>query len=402
MIILFLTISLSFSQSAQIGNFPSPIQLSTDSQNHEFNIFHLEKSSHVVVAEGRGYFPVLNRLGTELFAIFRSGAGFYGQQGYLEFAASFDSGQIWHRETYGEDDIQTEPDPIVVVNGPHDDRNPAVGFTQTGRIICAYLEDACYNSDGNYDPSLNQKEAKIVYSEDFGLNWTQPKPLGIEGMESCTPYGRIHQLDDGSLLMNLYGPFTEGIPKSDTVRRKANQYSYLVRSTDDGETWGDPALIASGHTQTAIFLMEKKRMLAVSTSEYVKRLDLLRSDDNGYTWTRPMRLTKPNQHTPDLIRLSNGWLALFFADTGKEYNQIVGVVSKDEGITWELQNRCTFSRPVKGKIGHPSAVRLPDGRVAVMYYWDGEAKNQYDGTRARLYVNFFNETEWLNAYNKTF
>ncbi len=352
-----------------------------------FNIFEMTSTRHEVVAEGQGYFPVLTRIDETVIAVFRAGGGHLGQGGRLVISRSEDQGTTWTT-------------PTVVVDSPHDDRNPAVGITTNNRIIVGYHEQGSYNAEGKYDPSLKKARCMVTLSDDQGATWTTPKPLGVPGLERCSPYGYIVRLEDGTLLMNVYGAYTEQVPGMNEVNDNLKNYAYVVRSKDGGETWGDPSLIAGGHNETALLSLPDGRIMAAARSIGMAKLDMTISEDKGYTWSNTLRITGSRQHPGDLLLLSNGWILLFYGDRSVERKVIRGMITRDGGLTWDMDHACVFSRPVFGDFGYPSAVSLPDGQIAMMYYWAGMAKNSYDGSKAKAYINIFNESAFIDTYKK--
>ncbi|MDX9755762.1 MAG: sialidase family protein, partial [bacterium] len=235
--------------------------------------------------------------------------------------------------------------------------------------------------------------------DDAGLTWTAPADPGLGPLAHATPYGRIHALPDGTLLMNVYGGVVESATGLAGVRRDYPHYAYLVRSPDQGEHWGEPALIAAAHNETALLHLPEGRLLAVSRSSMVQRLDVTFSQDGGWTWASPIRLSDWQQRPGDLVHLSNGWVVLVYADCSDEVRMIRAVVSTDQGRTWAFQrSNLVLSRPVQGDMGYPSAVCTPDGRIHILHYWAGNTLDEYDGTQARLYCTSFLETEFIAAF----
>ncbi len=374
--LLFMMLALKITTSEELS-----------SHAKRFDIFELPSTEHSVVAEGQGYFPVLNRVDDKLFAVYRAGGGHLGKGGRLVFSISADQGITWTTSS-------------LIVDSPEDDRNPAVGVIPEGRIIVAYHEQGSYDANGRYDPSLKKARCMVTHSDDVGQTWSEPMPLGIPGLESCSPYGRIIQWNDGTLFMNVYGHYTYHVPGMDEVNPNSKNYAYLVRSRDAGITWKEPSLIATGHNETALIPLLDNRLMAVSRSIGMAKLDMSISEDEGHTWSHPLRLTGPKQHPADLVRLSNGWILMLYGDRNAERRVVRGMISRDEGRTWDMQINGVFSRPVFGDFGYPSAVVTPNGKMAVMYYWAGTAKNSYDGEDARAYVNVIDEMEFIEAYEK--
>ncbi|MEW6237318.1 MAG: sialidase family protein [Candidatus Omnitrophota bacterium] len=363
--------------------------MSVIAENISLDIFDLPSANHTVVAEGQGYFPVLNQAGGRLFAIFRAGGGHINIGGDLVGAWSDENGLQWFP-------------PTPIVSSIYDDRNPAVGITPTKRIVLGYHEQASYNEEGKWDPSLKRARGMYTWSDDDGATWNQPKPFGVPGLESGSPYGRVVSGTDGVLLMNIYGPFTDKIPGMAKIRQDREDYAYLIRSQDNGATWGDPSLITEGHNETTLLPLSSRRILAAARSTGMQRVDVCMSEDGGRVWSSPLRITGQSQHPADLLRLSNGWILLAYGDRSVEAKMIHGVITRDEGRSWDINNDIILSRPVRGDFGYPSAVLTPNGKIAVMYYCAGDAKDYYDGSKALAYMNLFNEADFINAYTNLF
>lgn len=372
--VLLIAIALEASSQESVERFQTP-----------FDVFELDSVQHVVVAQGEGYFPILNVFDFEFLTVYRRGAGHWGRNGHLVMRQSSDGGFSWLPAS-------------TVVNSHQDDRNAAVGVTHEGRIVVGYLEQGSYNAEGRYDPTLGQQRCLVTSASILDEEWSAPRPLGIPGLESATPYGRIQQTFDGVLLMNVHGPYTRNVPGMRAIPDDAGRYAYLARSLDGGETWEDPSLIALGHSETALFVVSEDRLLAAARSEATGQINLFRSRDGGREWSSPLRLTDGMQHPADFVELSNGWLLLLYGDRSRDFQTVQGVISRDGGRSWDLRVYSVFSRPVLGDFGYPSGVRLPNGRIAIQYYWAGRARDKYDGSEARLYMTLFDEDEFIEAY----
>lgn len=353
----------------------------------ELDIFDLDSSTYEVVSTGNGYFPVLNRLENRLFAVIRSGGGHMGIGGYLELLRSFPHFVKWEK-------------PITIVNSPMDDRNPAVGITATNRIVMAYHEQGSYDSNNKYDASLKQTRTMLTWSDDYGSTWAEPKAFEGIGLDGASPYGRIIAMPDGSYIMNVYGDYSlillSGINMSDQLEN----YAYLIRSKDNGETWTEPFLIAGGHNETGLLLLDNGLLVAASRSVGSQKLDVLLSEDQGYTWSTAVKVTNNMQHPADLVQLSNGWVMMFFGDRSVKEKMVRALISRNNCRTWDIGYEVLLTRPVDGDFGYPSVAKMPDGRIAVAHYWAGYAKNSYDGSKARCAITYFNEADFIAAYEK--
>ena len=362
---------------------------SEEAETKMVDVFTLPSIHYEVLAVDKGYFPVMNRWEDRLFAVIRAGAGHIGIGGRLELLRSFPNRVRWE-------------DPLLVVDSDKDDRNPAVGFTSTGRLITGYMEQGSYDENGKYmgQDAFSRARCMVTFTDDFGDTWSAPQSIDVAGLDHDSPYGRIIQTRSGALLMNVYGPYAAQVPGTDKVRSDSGDYAYLVRSEDNGATWSGPALIAAGHNETALLQLADGRLLAAGRTSSVQRLDAMLSTDEGRTWTEPLRLTGPSQHPADLIRLSNGWILLIYGDRSREEKTIRGLISRDACRTWDIQYTILFSRPARGDFGYPSIVALADGRLAIVHYITREVLNGGEKDQTRAVLTTFREQELIEAYQK--
>ena len=129
--------------------------------------------------------------------------------------------------------------PQLVVDSPADDRNPAVGITRTGRIVVGYWERTV-TPRMEISTGIKSIRSMVTWSDDLGKTWSEPIPINVPELETQSPYGKIIQLPDGTLLMNLYGAYAKDIPGMEKVRDDYPHYAYLIRSSDNGETGREP------------------------------------------------------------------------------------------------------------------------------------------------------------------
>ena len=94
------------------------------------------ETSRKIVTKGLGYFPVAIGLKNgDLLAVIRGGAPHIGVKGRLDLVRSSDGGQTWSA-------------PWTVVDGPLDDRNPALGQSKDGTLVLAYVLAGNYDETG--------------------------------------------------------------------------------------------------------------------------------------------------------------------------------------------------------------------------------------------------------------
>jgi hypothetical protein len=351
-----------------------------------------------------GMFPVLaaTSSGTVVAAL-RGGAGHLGRAGRVDLIRSLDRGRTW-------------TPPAVIADSDRDDRNPAFGVTPNGTLVLAYIQMGCYAEDGSlswvsHDDPNRPIDAMVTRSFDNGLSWENPYPIDVPESRTDCPFGKIVTLADGSLLMSTY---LYGDPSAKTVS------PFVLRSTDDGRTWGERARIANDMNETGLLALPNGEVLAVmrgSGSE--ASLWSTRSADAGKTWSVPERVTEDRKHPADLVLLSDGSVLLCYGNRTPPY-RIEGRLSRDGGRSW-LEPLLTFSGPLYGydldarhrtDLGYPSTVIVSDGnsnRAVTVYYYnasvahgggwreEGSSSPFYSASNYRAIAISWDERELLDA-----
>ena len=322
-----------------------------------------------LVVSGQGYFPVLDKMPDgELVVVFRGGGGHINIHGRLDLLFSSD-GLVWHGKR-------------VAVDTAADDRNPAFGVTPSGRLLLGIHHQAGYNGDGVYQPGLGLARCIQLYSDDKGLTWSPLQPFKFEGMEMASPYARIIRLNNGTYLQNIYGRRAEKVPNMPPHPEGARDYAYVIRSTDEGESWGDPSLIAASHNETTLLELGDGTLLAAARQDQPQHTDLYSSPDAGRSWEHITRATVSGQHPADLIDLGDDVILMIFGNRHDKEKDIRGILSRDNGKTWDTNTHLRLTEPVSGDFGYPSAVVVGDDLV-ITHYWAGGASTSYDGSRAQ-------------------
>ena len=339
----------------------------------------LPAASEVYLCHDEGYFPVIiNPQAEEILAVLRGGAGHVGITGRLDAVRSLDAGKTW--ET-----------PTVIVDTEADDRNPAVGQAPDGTVVLAYHAQSSYNEDGSWSRDLRRVQMRITRSHDSGATWEASQPLNYTPMEKHSAYGRICTLTDGAMLMPIYGSTIQEADRTDDC-------AYILRSRDNGQTWGEPTLIAAGYNETGLIsLPNGDLVVAMRSSDQRALLAVSRSADGGETWTEPTPVTHDREHPADLTLLSNGWIILFFGVRHEPFG-VQALVSKDNGQTWEERRLIVCDDLGDNDLGYPSTVRMGDQLVTAYYSaprkWNA-ADFRGEGTFARALL--YSESALLAA-----
>jgi hypothetical protein len=194
----------------------------------------------------------------------------------------------------------------------------------------------------------------LWFSEDHGRVWSQPQMVALPGWENVYNLRKPVQVADGTMLM----PVATGYPTR-------SRFVGLLRSWDDGATWGDPSIVAEdpagrahlaagfGYWQPALALRPTGDLVCVcpldeggmqrpgrtgeapdlmKASASLPSLYVVRSRDSGFSWSQP-RDTGLEGDFPSLITLADGRLLLAYTQRQSRRSVIIAHVS-DDGVSW--------------------------------------------------------------------
>ena len=302
----------------------------------------LETRRFVMMTMG-GYWPIIDKLQNgHLGVVTRDGDFHSGQRGRLVFVTSPDGGESWSHAT-------------VISGEGSDNRNPAFGVTPHGTLLASFIKQVNYR-DGVAIRDRSKRLHIPLYisrSEDNGATWST-SPAVVDGQESWpvgSPFGRMVTLEGGAILMPVHHAAT----------------SYLIRSHDDGRTWVDPVAIADGYNETSICDLGDGRILAVMRADEVGSTWQADSEDRGYTWSEPQQLTGEAQHPADVIKLTDGRVLMTYGRRVTPWG-ILGMISNDDGKTWDENDRILLAADSGADQGYPSTLQRDDGAIVTVYY----------------------------------
>ncbi len=217
-------------------------------------------------------------------------------------------------------------------------------------------------------------------SSDRGDTWDEAMPIDMYPLTSTAVHAPVLELPDGTILAPHCGPIGTSGP--------GQHAQIVIRSTDQGRTWGDPSVIAYDtrgfhfYHQCSLVRMADGEIIALFWCWNMRQgLDgeavntphiwLSRSWDDGRTWIPveeiPFRTTGA---TPSLIGLHDGRLLCVWSHRGDP--SIRAAVSEDRGRSWSTYYGTALrEKPGLGfrDIGEPCSRQLPDGRIVSVYYW---------------------------------
>ena len=305
------------------------------------------------LVKGGGYFPVIARLQNgDIAAVIRGGGAHIGREGRLDLVFSSDDGETWSA-------------PQTVVEGPDDDRNPALGVAEDGTLVLAYVVTRGYGPDGTIPKQLIDG-VYVIRSTDHGKTWGPPAKIDKFPSQLVSPYGKIINIEDGGLLMHIYAEDD----LFDVGAGKGRYYAYAFRSWDGGKTWNDVSFISDGFGEIGFLLTKEKKILAamraVDRSE--GGIHLSESTDNGKTWSSPRRVTFDSEHPADLIELADGRIIMTHGQRTRPMG-VQALVSDDGGSTWKQKDKLALAWQAPNRdTGYPSSLVRRDGKILTLYY----------------------------------
>ncbi len=337
----------------------------------------------------------------------------------MEWIHSIDGGLSWstpitvaERLGSGGELFDTRDDGGYIV---YEKRNQALGQLPSGRIVCSMANlDYYFDSAGNEEPQYNSISSNFrfagmsyTYSDDYGQSWQPLESLpsgpfddlydGQDRFVGVSPHGRIVTLSDGTALMSVYGTPDPAYTGPLTVPAGTVSMAGVLRSTDNGLTWSDPSLIMarSGdfpYEETSLCLLPGDKLLA-ETRTPAGNVVQYTSDDLGRTWEGPTQLTEAGQHPGSAFQLADGTLMATWGNRRAPYGAMA-MISTNGGKTWNYSNRVSLAwDAANGNCGYANGAQAGDGSIVVTYY-DMSAGWW---TESKVYAVRFTEEQFLAA-----
>ena len=298
-----------------------------------------------------------------------------GQTGYV--LRSVDNGRSW-----------SDPELVLAPRRYRGGTHTSLGMQtlSDGRIVLPWT----HGPNRKKHPYSNTRFLCLI-SDDHGRNWRGWDERDI-GMDQISPYGKIIELEDGSLLCPGWTRRLAG--------SEPRESSGLIRSQDRGESWGEWTVISTERkpSETDLTLLPDGRIIALVRTYGYEQIhgpilhwtDYSCSDDGGRTWTPPKATNVLGQNLNSWItprgtlvgacRGIDGTSRLREEeiepdDTRNTEQKGYGIhffISDNSGLEWAYQ--FTLPDPAGRRYtawhesGEPSFCSLPGDRILVVYY----------------------------------
>lgn len=232
----------------------------------------------------------------------------------------------------------------------------AVMFTDPdGRLWLVYVSV----SVGGWSGSL----INVKRSDDGGRTWSQSRRLTLNPFLNFSTLVRAKPFftADGWIGLPVYHEFVAKYPQilwmqpgdAEPIER------FHLRRLPIVPDLLQPAVVP---------LDEQRAVMLLRDGGEDRTLHVARSDDAGWSWTKPKPVDLPNPDSGiDAIRLHDGRIVLAYNDTREDRRRLRLAVSRDSGESWTPG--AVLEEAEGGEFSYPSLVQDAQGLIHVTYTW---------------------------------
>ena len=224
------------------------------------------------------------------------------------------------------------------------------------------------------------------------------KICGTDGTEVAgyTVDGYFNLYNNGTLESNLFYADT-------AYQAYATTFLYLTKSTDGGETWGEPKLLDVKDDSEYFYgicpgrglVTESGRIIFVAYSFPTQYASLIFSDDGGETWTRSENVTTSFWSSEtQVVELDDGTIRAFYRD-GHSYLSYTDMIWSESAQNYVRDTNATEVATAAAKNGSNGCMlsayeysKPIDGKDAIFVATPSVAGSRADG---RIYVFLVND-----------
>ena len=223
-------------------------------------------------------------------------------------------------------------------------------------------------------------------SLDNGVSWEEEVKVPVPTGDNTGVSDPVIQVPNGDLLIPLYGVHPGESPRVT-----------IMRSSDGGESWGDPVTAAFDplgfvyfEEPSLLYLPSGKlvcmmRVHRRAEQEYGYYLYQTDSYDLGQTWSVPNR-TPIWGHPPHMVHLRSGNIVCVYGYRRIPFG-VRACLSHDEGETWDIQNELILRADgIDRDVGYPTSIQMEDGTIFTVWY-QTEAEADMKGTGHEFFAH---------------
>ncbi len=281
--------------------------------------------------------------------------------------------------------------PVKISDDPErSEQNPSLFLAPGGEVWVMYTAQAARTREQNKQFNLQYTaEIRRRRSSDGGKTWGPREVMFDREGSFCRQ--KIQVLSDGRWIFGNWICFCD-----DT--RNGSDITVMQISDDQGKTWRAVEVPGSrGRVHANIVELEPGKLAALFRSRFADNIYRSVSEDNGDTWSEPVRTELPNNNSSiSAIKLHSGALAVvynpvsFNDDTTKtvwpaQRCPVAIAISGDGGITWPWRRIVEAGEGFTGpendrenrRYEYPVVMQGKDGNIHVAYSWGGRRCVKY-------------------------
>jgi hypothetical protein len=271
-----------------------------------------------------------------------------------------------------------------------------------GKIIPGLGTSLTYLGDGN----LLLVTDRLWFSRDYGETWGGSdggiEPLSIPPISDGRTWNQwdpflVEKDVDGKLTRLVQTGYGMNYEMYTSDKGPGYSTGYLRFSTDEGRTWSDAIAPPqwAGVSEVALVRAKNGDMVAAcrtdipahfegETLDHYEGLGVSISKDGGNTWSDLNRLYDYGRHHPCLLLMPDGVLVMTYvvrkgyvdAADGLPQFGIEAIISRDHGLTWDLDHKYILHAWVGNRTGPESwwassqatsSVLMPDNSILTAF-----------------------------------
>ena len=158
---------------------------------------------------------------------------------------------------------------------------------------------------------------------------------------------------------------------------------YIARSRDGGRTWGEPSTIAYdpdqriGFHEPPLLPLPDGKLLTVTRTDGADGYLYQAFSEDGGWTWQGLKRTPIWGHPCHLLRLSSGRILCAYGYRREPFG-IRAALSDDDGDTWDMDHELVIRDDgLHRDLGYPSSIQLKDGSILTTYYFHGEDEIRY-------------------------